>query len=135
MSGDFFRHQAVPGDDLHGPRPGAAGYAWAGPETPPEPRRALTERMMTLIPSAPAGTRVTSAGSWYRQENSNRSDISSSDTAAVKKTRQASAAPAEPAWLAEGRGPAWTDERRGATKEPKERGGKAAPLKRPAASG
>jgi hypothetical protein len=64
MGGDFFWHRAVPGDDLHGPSPpGAAGYAWAGPGTPPEPRRALTERMMMLIPSAPAGTSVTSAGS------------------------------------------------------------------------
>ena len=28
------------------------------------PRRLLTQAMMTLIPSAPAGTRVTRAGSW-----------------------------------------------------------------------
>ena len=46
---------------------------------------------MTVIPSAPAGTSVTSAGSWYRQENSNRSDTSSSAAPEVNSSRQARA--------------------------------------------
>ena len=46
---------------------------------------------MTLIPSAPAGTRATSAGSWYRQENSNRPDTSISAAPEAKNSRQARA--------------------------------------------
>ena len=51
----------------------------------------LAVRMMTAIPSAPAGARVTSAGSWYRQENSNTSDTNVTDTAEAKNSRQARA--------------------------------------------
>ena len=46
---------------------------------------------MIVIPSAPAGTSVTRVGSWYRQENTKRSEISSSDTAEAKNSRQARA--------------------------------------------
>jgi hypothetical protein len=46
---------------------------------------------MTAIPSAPAGARVMSAGSWYRQENSNTSDTNVTDTAEAKNSRQARA--------------------------------------------
>ncbi len=43
------------------------------------------------MPSAPDGARVTSAGSWYRQENSKKSDARSTAAAEVNNSRQASA--------------------------------------------
>ncbi len=75
---------------------GAGGSCRNGGQRPgrifqPDVPWALIERMRTPIPSAPAGTRVTSANSWYRQENSNRSDTRITDTAEVKNSRQARA--------------------------------------------
>src|SRR5262245_47341622 len=49
-------------------------------------------RIRAAIPSAPAGGRVTIAGIWYRQVNSNRSDTPSTITPEAKKNKHASAA-------------------------------------------
>ena len=64
--------------------------------------------MITAIPSIPAGTRVTSSGSWYRQENSNTPDTSVRITAVANSSRQARAS-----WRVRG-----SVRRRAATTEP-----------------